>query len=133
MPDCRLPEDAEENPEAKCKGCGKLFFCADDYDTLGSDSGVICPDCGSENFEDLEEVNKMDPKPERKIVIEPRGNSYLIYHYRYVLDGVGGWKLVDELIRGPVGYPDGETLFDAQAYAEEQRIRFGVFLPVEVR
>ncbi len=45
----------QEQPEAKCVKCGKIFYCADDYDTLGSDSGVCCPVCGGEDFEPVEQ------------------------------------------------------------------------------
>jgi len=45
-------------PEAKCKKCGKLFFDADDYDTLGSESRIICSDCGSEEFEPAEKQDE---------------------------------------------------------------------------
>ncbi len=46
---------AQEQPEAKCVKCGKIFYCEDDYDTLGSDSGVCCPICGGEDFEPIEQ------------------------------------------------------------------------------
>ena len=33
-----------------CLNCGYLFFDEDDYDTLGADGPVCCPDCGNEKF-----------------------------------------------------------------------------------
>jgi len=33
-----------------CIPCGYVFIDEDDYDTLGSESGICCPDCGSEKF-----------------------------------------------------------------------------------
>lgn len=75
----------------------------------------------------------MDPKPKNTMVIEARGNAWLIIVIRYILDGAGGWKPVEEIIRGPVGYPDGEDKFKAMGYAEQQKIKRGIFGPVEVR
>lgn len=34
----------------KCNGCEKTFRNYDECDTLGSESGVCCPDCGGEDF-----------------------------------------------------------------------------------
>lgn len=31
--------------------CGNIFVEDDDYDTLGSESGVLCPNCGNEKFQ----------------------------------------------------------------------------------
>ena len=47
-------QEPAEKTEAKCKKCGKIFYCAEDYDTLGSESGVCCPVCGNEDFEPVE-------------------------------------------------------------------------------
>jgi len=35
--------------------CGNVFFDADDYDTLGSESGVCCPNCGNEKFQTVKD------------------------------------------------------------------------------
>ena len=54
-PDCQQPKAGEyskrtvENTEV-CP-CGNIFVEADDYDTLGSESAVCCPDCGNEKFQ----------------------------------------------------------------------------------
>lgn len=38
--------------------CNNVFHQAepDDYDTLGSDSGVCCPDCGNEEFQTVADL-----------------------------------------------------------------------------
>lgn len=33
--------------------CGNIFVEADDYDTIGSESGVCCPNCGNEKFQTI--------------------------------------------------------------------------------
>lgn len=47
------------NPDLpfKCIFCQKEFLTYEECDTLGSDSGICCPDCGSEDFENLETSN----------------------------------------------------------------------------
>ncbi len=71
----------------------------------------------------------MDERPPRVIVIEPRGNSWIIFLHRHVQDGIGGWRPVEQLIR----CPKEEPLSDARAYAEQQKIKRGIYEPVEVR
>jgi hypothetical protein len=56
----------QEQPEAKCRNCGKLFYCEDDYDTLGSVTGLCCPDCGCEGFEYLSQETANEPEKETK-------------------------------------------------------------------
>ena len=36
--------------------CGLVMFDRDDYDTGGSDSGICCPDCGSESFLTVKQI-----------------------------------------------------------------------------
>ena len=72
-----------------------------------------------------------------KIVIQARGKSWLIFLIKYMIDGNGGWKPAEELIRGPVswrkGYVQEETEFQAKGLAEQEKVRRGIFEPVEVR
>lgn len=41
-----------------CIPCGFVFIEDNDYDTLGSDSGICCPDCGSEQFTTVAQIIK---------------------------------------------------------------------------
>ena len=69
-PDCQQPKDEtakffEQTREQPTAGeyetrtientyicpCGNIFVEDDDYDTLGSESGVLCPNCGNEKFQ----------------------------------------------------------------------------------
>jgi predicted nucleic acid-binding Zn-ribbon protein len=56
-PDCQQPSAGEhptiENTEV-CP-CGNIFFEADDYDTIGSQSGICCPACGNEKFQTVKD------------------------------------------------------------------------------
>jgi hypothetical protein len=36
--------------------CGRVMFSMDDVDTLGSDSGICCPDCGNEKFQTIKDI-----------------------------------------------------------------------------
>lgn len=36
--------------------CGRVMTVLDDFDTLGSDSGICCPDCGNEEFQSITEL-----------------------------------------------------------------------------
>ena len=36
--------------------CGNIFVQDDDYDTLGSEGPVCCPDCGNEKFQTVKEL-----------------------------------------------------------------------------
>lgn len=36
--------------------CGRVMTTLDDFDTLGSDSGICCPDCGNEEFQSIAEL-----------------------------------------------------------------------------
>jgi len=47
------PKRTIENTEV-CS-CGNIFVEDDDYDTLGSESGVCCPDCGNEKFQTVKD------------------------------------------------------------------------------
>ena len=61
--------------------CGLVFFDEDDYDTLGSDSGLCCPDCGNEKFQTIADmqaelkkhcwipVEESPPKPNKEWII----------------------------------------------------------------
>ena len=48
--DTRTIENTEVCP------CGNIFVEADDYDTLGSESGVCCPKCGNEKFQTVKSL-----------------------------------------------------------------------------
>lgn len=78
----------------------------------------------------------MDIRPPRKIIIQRRGKTWLIFHFRYISDSLGGWKLVDELIRGPVGYPcknNPETESKALQAARKECIKYGIVTEPEIR
>lgn len=62
-PDCQ-PDSGKAGEEKEtmttenvdvCK-CGTVMFEGDDYDTLGSESGVCCPHCGNEKFETIKAI-----------------------------------------------------------------------------
>jgi hypothetical protein len=91
-PDCQ--DKPEQKPEAKCVQCGKLFYCADDYDTLGSDSGVCCPDCGGEDFEP-------EQKPQSELAKEFRDflkNDPLNFHKKWIRLSYETCKCLDEAL-----------------------------------
>ena len=46
--------------------CGNVFVEEDDYDTLGSESGVCCPSCGNEKFQTVKDLLKQQPKAGEK-------------------------------------------------------------------
>jgi len=77
----------------------------------------------------------MSPKPMDRMAIEARGNSWLIIVIRYIRNNafMSGWQPKEEIIRGPIGYPDGEEKYQALGYAEQQKISRRIFGPVEVR
>ena len=56
-------QDKAEIKEAKtikntlvCERCQRVFAEDDDFDTLGSKSGICCPDCGTEDFISVEDL-----------------------------------------------------------------------------
>lgn len=49
-PTCKGSGYIEE--KGKCQNCGRIFQFLDEYDTLGADKDICCPDCGCEDFED---------------------------------------------------------------------------------
>jgi len=51
--------------------CGRVFnsFDPDDYDTLGSDSGVCCPDCGNEKFTAVSQLQAENARLKEKIKV----------------------------------------------------------------
>jgi hypothetical protein len=40
-----------------CK-CGRVMTCIDDADTLGSEDGLLCPDCGNEDFQSVSSLQR---------------------------------------------------------------------------
>jgi hypothetical protein len=57
-------QPAQEHPtieNTEVCPCGFIFVDADDYDTLGSESGVICPNCGNEKFQTIKDLLKQQP------------------------------------------------------------------------
>lgn len=59
--------------------CGRTFVDADDYDTLGSESGVCCPDCGSEEFRSIKDFQIEVLRKAQKSIYDRR---------RYLADNV---------------------------------------------
>ncbi len=61
-PDCQQPKD-QPSSEYETRTientylcpCGNVFVEDDDYDTLGSESGVCCPNCGNEKFQTIKD------------------------------------------------------------------------------
>ena len=47
--------------------CGRVMFSLDDYDTLGSDSGICCPDCGNEKFQTVGELQAENDRYKKAI------------------------------------------------------------------
>ena len=63
--------------------CGRIFNNQDDFDTLGSDSGMCCPDCGIEEFQTV--TNLLSKLGEEQAL-----NKELAEHYDSIMlaDGV---------------------------------------------
>ncbi len=57
-----------------CK-CGRAMFNHDDFDTLGSDTGLCCPDCGNEKFETVKQIIDRQAKQIEKLK-EAAGSDY---------------------------------------------------------
>lgn len=58
MPDSTVDERMTIETVDICCNCGNVMHQhnIDHYDTLGSDSGRCCPDCGNENFRTVNQV-----------------------------------------------------------------------------
>jgi len=86
-PDCQqplarnYPTRTIENTEV-CP-CGNVFFDDDDYDTLGSESGVCCPSCGNEKFQTVKE--RLDQAEASKVELltvcknSPNANMFSLF------------------------------------------------------
>lgn len=57
--------------------CGIVFSENDDYDTLGSESGVCCPDCGNENFQTVKQLQEEIEK-HRWITVSERMPEFVV-------------------------------------------------------
>ena len=79
-----------------CIPCGYIFIDDDDYDTLGAEKCVCCPDCGSEEFVTVAAIIT-----QRDALLEACKRHRDI-HYR--LDGKTNWRL---------NYPDMEAAIEA--------------------
>jgi len=55
-----------------------VFIDSDDYDTLGSDSGLCCPDCGNEKFRSIADILlETDMNNTKRIDEMPSGSRFL--------------------------------------------------------
>lgn len=101
-PDCQQPAAVEhptiENTEV-CP-CGNLFVDADDYDTLGSESGVCCPDCGNEKFQTVKDRLDSAESINKDLVEACVKAKSIIQFRRFVMKRCPNPELVDEIIFG---------------------------------